>query len=358
MLEAFIAANRDDIIARARARVDSRTQPKASGIELRNGVPVFLDQLCRSLHLAQSTKVVDHEDLTASASQHGQDLLGLGLTVDQVVREYGDVCQVITQLAMDQNARIDADEFQTLNLCLDEAIANAVTEYTRQRDRQTANADTERLGVLAHEMRNLLNTAVLSYGIIKDGQVSVSGSTGLLLGRSLSGLRDLLDRSLADVRLDAGIMHTGRISVTDLVEELGVSAQLEARSRAINFEVSSGERGVMIDGDRQILVAAVSNLLQNAFKFTPANGNVSLRARVAVDRVFFEVEDECGGLPGDPEKLFRAFEQQGADRSGVGLGLSICRKAAKANGGEVYARNLPDKGCVFTLDLPRVSAPD
>ncbi|MEO7109187.1 MAG: ATP-binding protein [Polyangiaceae bacterium] len=108
-----------------------------------------------------------------------------------------------------------------------------------------------------------------------------------------------------------------------------------------------------IEGDRQILEAAVSNLLQNAFKFTRKNGSVALRALATTDRVLFEIEDECGGLPGDPEALFRPFEQQGADRSGVGLGLSICRKAAKANAGEIRARDLPGKGCVFTLDLPR-----
>jgi signal transduction histidine kinase len=109
-----------------------------------------------------------------------------------------------------------------------------------------------------------------------------------------------------------------------------------------------------IEGDRQLLAAVISNLLQNAFKFTHKNGSVSLTARTSNDRVLFEVEDECGGLPpGKHADLFLPFEQRATDRSGVGLGLSISLKAAKANGGEIHVRDIPGKGCVFTLDLPR-----
>jgi len=71
--------------------------------------------------------------------------------------------------------------------------------------------------------------------------------------------------------------------------------------------------------------------------------------------VHIEIQDECGGLPsGNVEELFRPFEQRGADRTGVGLGLAFSRWGAQANGGRIYARNLPDKGCVFTVDLPRI----
>jgi signal transduction histidine kinase len=122
--------------------------------------------------------------------------------------------------------------------------------------------------------------------------------------------------------------------------------------------VTSVERAVTIEADRQSLAAALSNMLQNAFKFSRAQGHVSLTTRATADRVLFEVEDECGGLPpGKPEDLFRAFEQRGPDRSGAGLGLAICLKAAKANGGQMRVRDLPGKGCIFTLDLPRKPPP-
>jgi len=347
MLADFLSTNRAAIIEGSRARVAERSFPAPSRPELANGIPVFLDQLGAALRLAESSDVIDHVQIANSARRHGADLLRMGLTIAQVVHDYGDVCQTVTELAIEQGATIPGSEFRVLNLCLDDAIAGAVTEYADQRERAIEEAGTERLGVLAHELRNLLTTSMLTFGSIRSGRVAPGGSTGVLHGRSLLGLRSLVDRTLADVRLDAGATHAEHICVADFVEEIDVGAQLQAEARGLSFRSSSVSRALTIGGDRHILAAAVSNLLQNAFKFT-AKGS----------RVLFEVEDECGGLPpGKAEELFRPYAQKGVDRSGLGLGLSICRKAAKANGGELYVRDLPGKGCVFTLDLPRAAPP-
>ena len=112
-----------------------------------------------------------------------------------------------------------------------------------------------------------------------------------------------------------------------------------------------------LEGDRQILAAAVGNLLQNAFKFSRAHGHVSLAITATVDRVLIDVEDECGGLPpGKAEELFLPYQQRSADRTGLGLGLTISRKGVEANGGVLRVRDLPGRGCVFTIDLPRIVA--
>jgi signal transduction histidine kinase len=356
MLDDFITSNREAITARARARVASRTSPKPSDLELRNGIPVFLDQLGDALRTERAGKGVDHRKIGQSATLHGGDLLRMGLTIGQVVHDYGDVCQTITEMALEQEAPISSADFRTLNLCLDDAIAEAVTEYSRQRERVILERGTERLGVLAHEMRNLLNTAMLSFESIQSGRVAAGGSTALVHGRSLMGLRLLIDRSLADVRLDAGIESLERISVAEFIEEVEIGAQMQADTRGLRLAVASVDRTVTIEGDRQILAAAISNLLHNAVKFTREHGHVSLTAHATADRVLFDIEDECGGLgPGKIETLFRPFEQRNADRSG--LGLSICLKAATANGGSIRVRDMPGKGCVFTLDLPRKPPP-
>jgi signal transduction histidine kinase len=118
------------------------------------------------------------------------------------------------------------------------------------------------------------------------------------------------------------------------------------------------EDGARIKGDRQILASVVGNLLQNAFKFTRPGTTVTLRAGASAERVLIEIQDECGGLPGgNATELFRPFEQRNADRTGLGLGLAFSRWAVEANHGRIYARNLPDKGCIFTVDLPRVLVP-
>ena len=354
VLENFIVDNRDSILALARRRVASRAVPRATEVELKNGIPVFLDQLGDALRLAKKGPLIDHGAIGKSGTLHGGDLLRMGLTIGQVVHDYGDICQAITELAQTRDAPITGIEFQTLNLCLDDAIAAAVTEYARQRERTIEHEGTERLGILTHELRNLLGTAMLSFESIRAGHVAPAGSTGALHLRSLLGLRGLVDRTLAEVRLEAGIDRQERILAAEFVEEVEIGALLQAKARGLHFAVAPLDAKVAVQGDRQILAAALANLLQNAFKFTKKGGSVVLTPRVTDERVLFDVEDECGGLPpGKTEELFRSFEQRGKDRTGVGLGLAITLKAAHASSGEIRVRDIPGRGCVFTLDLPR-----
>ncbi len=131
---------------------------------------------------------------------------------------------------------------------------------------------------------------------------------------------------------------------------------MAAQASGNGLTVMPVEMGVTVDADRQVLASVVENVLQNAFKFTRPQTLVTLRVGASAERVLIEIEDECGGLPcGDADdELFRPFEQRGANRTGLGLGLAFSRWAVEANDGRIYARSLPNKGCVFTIDLPRV----
>jgi signal transduction histidine kinase len=360
VLDEFIAVNRDEIIRRCRTKVATRSLPPPTEAEIDHGVPLFLDQLVSALRSGGPTTNLE---ISRSAVLHGHDLLLQGFTVSQVVHDYGDVCQSITDLAVETDAPISTDDFRTLNRCLDDAIAGAVTEFGRGRNQSTlegaAARGTERLGFLAHELRNLVNTAILAFEVLKRGDVGVAGSTGQVLQRNLIGARDLIGRSLAEVRLTQGIENRERIEMSDFIDGLVAGATLEANARGIALTVPAVEKGVAIEADRQILAAVVGNLLQNAFKFTHPRTTVTLRVGVSAERVFIEVEDECGGLAGgDPnDELFRPFEQRNADRTGLGLGLAFSRWGAQANHGRIYARNLPGQGCIFTVDLPRCPTP-
>ena len=361
MLHEFLTANRDELVRRCREKVAKRPAPLPTVVELEHGIPLFLDQLIGTLR--QELRAVSAgsqlpAEIGATAGKHGNELLRKGFTVDQVVHDYGDLCQSVTELAAEKKASVTVDEFRTFNRCLDNAIADAVTAFGRARDKirsaEGAHELNERLGSLAHELRNHLNSAILAFEAIKSGNVAVTGATGSVLDRSLLALRDILDRSLADVRLGAGLeARRGPINVAEFLQELQVTAALDAKARKMTFKVSV-DQGLAVDGDRHMLASAVSNLLQNAFKFSRPNGNVSLTARAANDRILIEVADECGGLPADKaEALFRPFKQQSSDRSGLGLGLSISRRAVEANDGKLTVRDVPGKGCVFTIDLPR-----
>jgi signal transduction histidine kinase len=378
MLHEFLTANRLELIDRCRSKVAQRPAPGATEVELDHGIKLFLDQLIKTLRLERTQEpmrsrkvsgpsgggISGSSEIGVMAGRHGRELLQHGFTVEQVVHDYGDLCQAITDLAFEHSAPIEIDEFRTLNRCLDNAIASAVTEYCYQRDSivedQQAHAWNERLGVFAHELRNLIHTATLALTAIRTGNVGVAGATAGILDRSLVGLRNLIDRSLTEVRMTAGLPVQHRLfSLADFIAEVKYSASLEAHVKECELTVADVDRRLAVDADRDLLLAAVGNLLQNAFKFTHRHTAVTLKAYAAANRILIDVEDHCGGLPpGDTEKLFLPFMQRGSDRSGLGLGLSISRLSVEANGGILSVRDVPGSGCVFTIDLPRHSLPE
>lgn len=378
MMHEFLTANRAELIARCRAKVAQRALPGSAERELENGISIFLDQLIKTLVVEQtaapmlSRKVSGPSgggkpalsEMSDSATRHGKELQAHGFTVEEVVHDYGDLCQSISDLACETGAEIETDEFRTLNRCLDNAIASAVTEFGYQRDvgiaDQQAVALNERLGFFAHELRNKLCTATLALSIIKQGNVGLSGATGGVLDRALVGLANLIDHSLAEVRMSAGMeVHHHLFSLADFIAEVKLSASLEADLKEALFTVSDVDPLLAVDVDRDLLLAATGNLLQNAFKFTHPHTEVTLNAYALADRILIDIQDHCGGLPsGLADEMFKPFTQGAEDRSGLGLGLSISRRSVEANNGILSVRNVPGSGCVFTIDLPRHSVLD
>ena len=358
MLYEFLLANRAEILVRSRTKLSGRKAPTPTPAELADGLPLFMDQLIAILRAAKSDRGAGHRNMAASAGLHGGELLRLGLTVGQVVHDYGSICQSVTELADERDVAITADEFQTLNRCLDDAIAEAVTMYEQQRDRTVSGSGVAHLGFLAHEMRNLLSTSMLTFEALSRGNVGVHGSTGTLLGRSLRRMRVLIDRTLAEVRLEGGPQHPERVSIRELIEEIEVVATIDANEHDISLSIDAGHPDVTVEADHQILASVVANLVQNAFKFTRPHTEVTLSVHAFGDLILIEVQDQCGGLPpGSAEKMFTPFTQRSDDRSGLGLGLSIARESIEADDGTLSVRDLPGAGCVFTISLPRDSMP-
>jgi signal transduction histidine kinase len=375
MLYDFLRDHETNLIERCCVKAAKRPMPAETKEALFNGVPVFIRQLIHTLETEQQRRAFDDRrgsgpaeggrrrssEMTRSATGHGRELLEHGFTVDQVVHTYGDVCQSITDLAFEMGMPFQIDEFRTLNRCLDDAIAYAVMEFSYQRDMLNAGKQTEtfnmRLGTLAHEMRNLIQTATLTFATIKAGRVGVSGSTGAVMERTLIAMRDLVNGSVAMVRMEAGMaMHSQIFAVADLILEIKISASLEAEVHNVELYVASVDPELAVEADRHLLSAAIGNLLQNAFKFTHPGTEVSLTAYGAGDRILIDVSDHCGGLPwSDAEKAFVPFSQGGKDKRGMGLGLSIARRSVEANKGHLRVHDRPGEGCVFTIDLPRHS---
>lgn len=358
MLHDFVRENGPELIDRARKKVKARAWPPPSAAEVENGIPRFLKQLAEALRPEESRTASSPRAMEATAGKHGRELLMMGFTVSQVVHDYGDVCQAITDLAIERRSDISAVEFHALNRCLDDAIAAAVTEYGRLKEEATARLEVERMGRLAHELRNRIQTALLSFGVLRAGTVGVGGATGATLGRSLVGLSEVIDGALAEVRLSATPARHERVVLVHFMDDVAVAARLHADYRDVELTVEPVDPNLVIDVDPHLLTSALMNLLQNAFKYSHAKGSVTVRTRAENGRVLIDVEDECGGLNGRDAGLFRPFGERSAiDDSGLGLGLAIARKAVAVNGGEIHHRNLAGKGCIFTIDLPRAVAP-
>ena len=355
MMHAFIAVHREEIIRRCRMKVSRRSVPPPTEAELDHGVPLFLEQLVDALRHGTSSSA----EIGRPALLHGHDLSLHGFTMAQVVHDYGDVCQSITELAVELNAPISAGDFRTLNRCLDDAIAGAVNEYGRERIQSGIEGESargnERLGSLAHELRSLTKKAIVAFESLKAGNVGIAGSTGTVLHRSLMGIRALVGRSISEVPVTQRMNSPERFLVWSLIDELTPESALSADAAGVTLTVLPIDDGLAIEADRLVLKAVVMNLLQHAFTFTRRGTTVTLRVDASPERVLIEVQDECGGLPrGNVEDLFRPFAPSQPDRTGVPLGLSFSRWAVEANHGSIYARDVSGVGCIYTLDLPRL----
>src|ERR1700730_7565708 len=184
MLHEFLSRTRTELIDRCKAKVMLRPAREGVDTGLTHGIPQFIDQLIKTLRIEQTADPIQSRKVSGveggvsrasseigeAATLHGRELLRHGFTVDQVVHDYGDLCQAITELAFECREPIDIDEFKTLNRCLDNAIADAVTEFSYGRDYVAASVDrmaNERQGVFVHELRALLNTATLAFQAIQ-----------------------------------------------------------------------------------------------------------------------------------------------------------------------------------------------
>jgi signal transduction histidine kinase len=371
-MHSFLTNNRAELIQRCKDKVAARPLRAATDEQLGNGVPMFLAQLTRTLEVEDAGKQDESIEISGasggdglalseigvSAISHGASLLGLGYTVDQVVHDYGDICQAITDLAFERDAPFAVDEFRTLNRCLDNAIADAVLEFSSQRDIRVLerhNDETrERVGFLIHELRNAAATASLAIDAMELGNMNLGGATGAVLKRSLKSLTLLINRAVDDVRVGVGA-ETDRsvFSVASFISDAEVAARLDAKAVACELTVKDVDPLLHVQGSRTALQAALANLLQNAFKFTNPRTEIVLSTSVDNQRVLIEVHDHCGGLPhGSAERMFTPFTQRSEDKSGLGLGLAIARYAVQADLGTLSVRDVPGIGCVFTMALP------
>jgi hypothetical protein len=205
MMHEFLQANRTELISRCREKAAGRIAPRRTPAQLEYGIPVFLGQIIETFRAERTPEALARHkasalprpslalvpvEIAATAMKHGEELRRHGFTVDQLVHDYGDLCQALTELAMEKGEPISVDEFHTFNRCLDDAIADAVTAFSRGSEIEPQ--------VPGHELRNLINSAITSFATIKAGTVGLQGSTSALHEATLVALRNLLGNAAAN----------------------------------------------------------------------------------------------------------------------------------------------------------------
>jgi signal transduction histidine kinase len=170
-------------------------------------------------------------------------------------------------------------------------------------------------------------------------------------------LARMVDDLLALSRLQSGALelHLEEIDVHDVLSDTLASAEPLAREQSVQL-TGDAPSGLMVRADSRELARAVTNLLTNALRHTPADGHVSVTAAREDDTVTVTVADQCGGIPdADLDRIFEAGWRGSVARTpgeGSGLGLAVVQEVVVAHRGQVSVQNV-DHGCAFTLRLPR-----
>jgi hypothetical protein len=376
----FLRGNETAILANTEVKSLQLAGAGPTSQQLKLGLPLFFKQLMNVLEQAPAIgaeSTVDHEGLIKAAFEadepaiamaagrpheaevaqgagaFGTELQKLGYTLSHVVHSYGSICQSITELAMEKQVPIGNGEFRQLNQCLDTAIAGAVTSFQKQRAEGDAARETEYLGCLAHELRNSLSVVSVSLRLIKSGTVGFTGSTGQVMDKALKRIEELVDHSLTEARLRVELrVHKTTAPLFQLVDQILITAEVEAQAKNQSLEIEI-DPVVEINADQYLMYSAVSNLVQNAIKYTCRGGTIRIRGSLVNGEARIEVEDECGGLrTSSPSDLFKPFEQRNPSREGLGLGLTIAKRAVELNDGMIEAENLSGRGCIFRISLP------
>jgi signal transduction histidine kinase len=324
-----------------------------------NSMGDFLSELVEALRREQGFHQHSQSaEASAIAKGHGKQRFGLGYDLGAVMREYGTLRDILFQCIEEKGLSPSIREFRVLSRYLTAGIADAATQYALERDEALRKQTATHLGFLAHELRNPLSSIRLSLATLQHRGELPQGRTMERVHQGLQRLSELIDNSLVEIRLAAlpGVRRE-EVAIDELLQALEEESAAEVESKSVRVFVEV-EPGLRLSADPRLLHSALSNLVRNAVKFTREGGAIYLRAKTDDARMTLEVEDECGGLPeGKVQSLFNPFVQVGKDRSGFGLGLAIAKQAVEAHKGELRVHNLPGKGCVFVLDLPKDPIP-
>ena len=247
---------------------------------------------------------------------------------------------------------------------IDGQIRGAVVSFRDVTERVAATrAREEVLAIVSHDLRNPVHTIMMATSLLNDlplDDVDLTRQKVQIIERA-ARRADRLIRDLMDItRIGNGkmLLEPQEFGAAEALAEAAQLAAAEAERKGITMKVVPLEWPLTANADRHRVLQALDNLISNAIKFTPKNGQVTLATASVPDGIMFEVRDTGPGIPpAEQANMFRPFWQaRRVDRRGVGLGLSIVKGIVDAHGGRIEIESDGKSGTAIRFTVPAAPA--
>jgi signal transduction histidine kinase len=283
----------------------------------------------------------------------------------------GRALGVLTIRSYDQTAAYTDDDARMLSLFGDQVAAALTTIEAFSRQRQAVEqlerlnrAKSEFVSIVSHEFRTPL-TGIQGFSeMMRDEQLSMEEMREYAgdINKDVQRLNRMINEMLDLDRMESGRMtiHPERLDFNAVIDDAASRVRPNAPNHTLTLDLQPDLPQIQADRDRMTQVA--SNLLNNAIKYSPTGGRITLSTRAEGDQLLFDVRDEGLGIPKDAletifERYSRVDSQATKDIQGTGLGLPIVRQIVQLHGGRVWAESELGRGSVFHVVLPLAGAP-
>jgi signal transduction histidine kinase len=371
-LHLVIRENAQQIVDRFVTEVSNHDLParSMSRAEIIDHLHGYLREMADAIELGQREPLTE----SSTARQHGEQRWYAGYDLRSVVREFHLIRKVIFQVVEQLGMRPSVRELESLSQFLNVGIGDSVVEFTEKSAQQVgaalaqAEAATaareEVLAIVSHDLKNPLNVVYVNVHLL----LQELDTQDLNLKRSrirkkLEGIRRASERmnQLVSDMLDLARLAAGEVSLRlesttsrQLMQEASDLASTLAEQRSIRI-ISEFGPDLPVRCDRDRILQVLQNLLDNAIKFSPVGGAVTLRSQCDAESCTFEVTDTGNGIPEEHLPLLFQNYWQAPDTAalGNGLGLSIAKSIVDLHGGRIWVESRLGSGSTFFFELPR-----